>query len=124
MYKFILTSLAALTMVLVASCGSVPLAGRSSKGEKFVGSATATPVSGTFKLISASGLRCYGVYNPWEHPGLIKNFTFKCTDGRYGTGRIAMNPDLKSGIGIGKANDGTTFDLAIGWSVQQIHYEW
>jgi hypothetical protein len=37
MYKFILTSLAALTMVLVASCGSVPLAGRSSKGEKFVG---------------------------------------------------------------------------------------
>jgi hypothetical protein len=61
------------------------------------------------------------MYNPWDHPGLIKKFTFKCTDGRYGTGTIAMNPDLKSGIGLGKANDGTTFDLAIGWSVQQIH---
>lgn len=82
--------------VSLTSCISVPLAARSDKGEKFVGSANATPFGGTFEFVSANGLRCYGTYNPWDHPGNMKKaLTFKCSDGRYGTGTIALNHDLE-----------------------------
>jgi hypothetical protein len=43
---------------------------------------------------------------------------------RYGTGTITRDPMGQSGIGIGQANDGTTFDFAMGVATQQIHYEW
>ena len=50
-----------------------------------------------FKLISVSGLRCSGVYNPRDHPGLIKNFTFKRTDGSmpfHGPARLSLCANL------------------------------
>jgi hypothetical protein len=122
-FKTLSTLLAIGTIASLTSCVSVPVAARSSEGEKFVGSATAELTSGHFELVSARGVRCYGTYNQWD-PSISLDFKFKCSDGRYGTGTITRDPMGQSGIGIGQANDGTTFDFAMGVATQQIHYEW
>ena len=103
---------------------SVPVAAKTSNGEKFIGSATASLVGkGTFELTSAKGLRCYGTYNQWD-PTTTLNVAFKTTDGRYGTALISRDATGMSGIGIGRANDRTTFDFYMGNSISQIQYGW
>jgi len=92
---------------------SVPVAAKTSNGQKFIGSATASLSSGTFLLTAANGLRCYGIYNQWD-PSTTIHVAFKTTDGRYGTALISRNATGMSGIGIGRANDGTTFDFSMG----------
>ena len=116
--KPFLTLLASLT---VGACVSVPIVAKTSTGEKFVGSATATPMSGTFELTSARGLRCWGTYNQWD-PSATLAVKFQASDGHYGTALIARDAQRTSGIGTGIANDGTRFDFfmgdAIAWHVR------
>jgi hypothetical protein len=92
-------------------------------GEKFLGSATASLTSGTFELTSVDGLRCWGTYNQWD-PSTTLRVNFKASDGRYGTALIARDSTGTSGIGTGKANDGTTFDFYMGNSINQIQPTW
>ena len=90
---------------------SVPVAAKTSNGQNFIGSATASLSNGTFLLTAANCLHCYGIYNQWD---LSIHVAFKTTDGRYGTALISRNATGMSGIGIGTANDGTTFDFSMG----------
>jgi hypothetical protein len=105
----------------LSSCVSVPVIARTRTGEKFVGSATASLVSGTFELTSARGLRCWGTYNQWD-PAASLVLRFHLSDGRSGTGLIARDALRTSGIGTGVANDGEQFDFwmgdAIAWHVR------
>jgi hypothetical protein len=110
------------TTLLVSGCVSVPVVAKSDKGEKFVGSATATLVSGTFEATSPStGTVCWGTYNQWDYSPTL-SVAFKTSDGRWGTGIIARDASGTSGIGTGMANDGTKFDFwmgnAIAWHVR------
>ena len=91
---------------------SVPVAAKTSNGQKFIGSSTASLSSGTFLLTAANGLHCYGICNQWD-PSTTIHVAFKTTDGRYGTALISRNATGMSGIGIGMANDGTTFDFSM-----------
>ena len=100
---------------------SVPVAAKTSNGQTFVGSATASLASGTFLLTAANGLHCYGICNQWD-PSTTIHVAFKTTDGRYGTALISRDATGMSGIGIGMANDGTTFDFSMGNPIGQIQY--
>lgn len=97
----------------LSGCVTVPVVAKTSTGEKFLGSATASLTSGTFELTSVDGLRCWGTYNQWD-PSTTLRVNFKASDGRYGTALIARDSTGTSGIGTGKANDGTTFDFYMG----------
>ena len=119
-FLFVIAITAALAL---SGCISVPVAARTNTGQKFIGSADATFAGGTFNLISANGVRCYGTYNPWEQ-ALTKTLKFCTTDGRYGVAVLTADATQKNGVGIGQANDGTTFDFCFGAAVQQIQYNW
>ena len=42
----------------------------------------------------------------------------------YGIAVLTADATQKNGVGIGQANDGTTFDFCFGAAVQQIQYNW
>ena len=107
----------------LSGCVTVPVVAKTSTGEKFLGSATASLTSGTFELTSVDGLRCWGTYDQWD-PSTTLRVDFKASDGRYGTALIARDSTGTSGIGTGKANDGTTFDFYMGNSINQIQSTW
>jgi len=114
---------AAILALALAGCVSVPLAAKSSTGEKFLGSATATPFSGNFELSSLDGKRCWGKYNQWDYSNSLR-VNFKISDGRTGTAIIVRDATLQSGIGSGKDSKGATFDFLMGDSVSQAQLAW
>ena len=93
-FLFIIAITAALAL---SGCISVPVAARTNTGQKFIGSADATFAGGTFNLVSANGVRCYGTYNPWEQ-ALTKTLKFSTTDGRYGVFHREERPTLERNI--------------------------
>ena len=117
--------MAALIVALFLSgCISVPIAAKSANGEKFLGSATATPFSGTFHASSLNGVRCWGTYNPWD-PAPDLPVTFKLSDGRVGQAIIVRDFSGVSGMGVGKTSDGEKFDFWMGNSINdQVRSAW
>jgi len=109
--------------VALAGCVSAPVAAKSSKGEKFLGTADATPFKGTFKLMSLEGVTVEGTYNQYSEAKMLPvNFTV--SDGRQGTAMILRDKTLRSGLGSGKTTDGTTYDFLMGDSVSQAKLDW
>lgn len=104
-------------------CASVPLAGKSSKGEKFMGQATVTPTGGTFSATSLDGVTISGTYNPWEFKKALP-VKFTSSDGRTGTAIILRDETGASGMGSGKSTDGTTYEFFMGKSIRQYQSEW
>jgi hypothetical protein len=120
--RYAITVLAA--VLALQGCISVPIAAKSSKGEKFLGSATATPFSGTFHASSLNGVRCWGTYNPWDYsPDLPVKF--QLSDGRVGQAIIVRDLSGISGMGVGKTSDGEKFDFWMGLSINdQVRSQW
>ena len=115
--------LLAITMCigLPACAVTVPCAAKASNGMTFIGSATATMSSqpGSFTLYSANGLKCYGTYNQWD-TSLTIQVPFSVSDGRHGVATVSRDGTGLSAIGLGQANDGTTFTFLMGAAMQQI----
>lgn len=80
-------------------------------------------MTGTFELTSVDGVRCWGTYNQWSESKMLK-VKFKASDGREGTAMIARTAGGRSGVGSGKANDGTKFDFFMGDSISQVGMAW
>jgi hypothetical protein len=110
---------------LPACAVTVPCAAKASNGMTFIGSATATMSSkpGSFTLYSASGLKCYGTYNQWN-TNLTIQVPFYVSDGRHGLATVSRDGTGLNAIGVGRANDGTTFTFLMGDAMRQIHSEW
>ena len=109
--------------VALVGCVSAPVAAKSSRGEKFLGTANATPFSGTFELTSLDGVTVDGTYNQFSDAKLLR-VDFTMSDGRHGTAMILRDRTLRSGMGSGKTTDGTTFDFLMGDSVSQAQVAW
>jgi len=116
-------SLAIICLCLVG-CISVPVAAKSDKGEKYLGSATATLFSGSFEATSLSGVHLTGTYNPWiTSPDLP--ITFKLSDGRTGHAIVLRDRTGASGMGSGQTSDGTKYDFWMGNAIpEQIKTTW
>ena len=123
----IITAIATVvTAIGVSACAvTVPCAAKSSTGETFIGSATApmSPSPGTFELYSAKGVRCYGTYNQWDY-NLTIRVPFQVSDGRHGIATVSRDNTGVNAIGVGQANDGTTFTFLMGDSMRQIQSQW
>jgi len=119
-----LPHLALICLLALSGCVSVPVAAKSNRGENFMGSASATPFSGTFEATSLSGVRCWGKYNPWiSTPDLP--ITFQMSDGRTGHAIILRDATGMSGFGTGLASDGSKFTFFMGRAInEQIKTDW
>jgi hypothetical protein len=91
--------------ILLQGCAvSVPAMAEMERGEKFIGTTTATPLGGTYNLQSLDGKFVSGTYNPWD-TSTTRVFNFSISDGR--TGRVIVNRTSDtSGYGIGKLSTG------------------
>ena len=124
--KHTVLTILVLTALSCAGCAvTVPCAAKDSNGMTFIGSATATMSSkpGSFELYSANGLRCYGTYNQWDY-NLTVRVPFYVSDGRHGIATVSRDNTGKNAIGVGQANDGTTFTFLMGSAMQQIQSQW
>ncbi len=124
--KHTVLSILVLTALSCAGCAvTVPCAAKASNGMTFIGSATATmsPKPGSFELYSATGLRCYGTYNQWDY-NLTIRVPFYVSDGRHGIATVSRDNTGRNAIGVGQANDGTTFTFLMGAAMQQIQSQW
>jgi hypothetical protein len=125
MTRFVIILMIFVTLTCVGCTVTVPCAAKASNGMTFIGSATATMSSkpGTFELYSANGLRCYGTYNQWD-TNLMIRVPFYVSDGRRGIATVSRDNTGLNAIGVGQANDGTTFTFFMGAAIQQIQSQW
>ena len=124
--KHTVLTILVLTALSCAGCAvTVPCAAKASNGMTFIGSATATMSSkpGSFTLYSANGLKCYGTYNQWDD-NLTIQVPFYVSDGRHGVATVTRDGTGMNAIGVGQANDGTTFTFLMGAAMQQIQSQW
>lgn len=88
----------------LTSCMTVPAVAKTESGEMFMGTTTASLVSGTYKMTSLEGKTIEGTYNPYNS-SKSRIFEFKVSDGR--TGRVIVNSiSDTAGWGIGKLSTG------------------
>lgn len=101
---------------LLTGCASytVPAAVRTSTGEVFVGTTTASLRGGTFEVQNPDeSVRCTGNYDALDtRPTISAPVT--CTDGRSGTAIVTRTQDMQAGSGIITLSDGTTGEVAFG----------
>jgi hypothetical protein len=112
----------ALTLIACAglsACVSVPIVAKTSTGQYFVGDCTGSAFgSAKINAYSTDGTRVTANWNPWEaHRGRSLQLPFQVSDGRFGTAIVSMHPSGYGSMGIGKANDGTTFKFFAGHSM-------
>lgn len=112
--KSFISSLA--LVLFLGACGgafSVPVAVKTSKGQTLHGTAVATVKAGTFEVKNDKGLSCSGTYDPQSMERTMV-VSLDCSDGRRGTANIQRDSTLANGIGQGKFNDGTKFEVGFG----------
>ena len=89
----------------LSSCAlSAPAVAKTERGEMFMGTITASLVSGNYELSSIDGKTIKGTYNPYNM-SKSRIFEFRISDGR--TGKVIVNSisDV-SGWGMGKLSTG------------------
>ncbi|MBN8711963.1 MAG: hypothetical protein BGO12_16360 [Verrucomicrobia bacterium 61-8] len=98
-----------------AGCVTVPIEAKTSKGQKFYGSAKAHifAVNGTFEMVSVDGLKAWGKY-PVAKSEVVIPFTFTMSDGRTGKGIFLRQGSLNNGKGSGEISDGTKMEFQFG----------
>jgi hypothetical protein len=122
--KYTVLTILVPTALSFAGCAvTVPCAAKASNGMTFIGSATApiSPKPGRFELYSATGLKCYGTYNQWDY-NLTIQVPFYVSAGRHGIATVSRDNTGRNAIGVGQANDGTTFTFLVGAAMQQIQF--
>lgn len=98
-----------------AGCVTVPIEAKTSKGQRFYGSAKAHifAVNGTFEMTSVEGLKAWGTY-PVAKSEVVIPFTFTMSDGRTGKGIFLRQGSLNNGKGSGEISDGTKMEFQFG----------
>ena len=112
--RLVLGLAASAALMGCATSFTVPAAVRTTKGEMFYGSTTASTTGGHFEVNEMNGrARCSGTYDPWDNRRTISS-SFTCTDGRSGTITVTRRTDGVGGTGSVRMNDGTTGFAAFG----------
>lgn len=101
--------------LVLAGCGtySTPAAVQISGGRQMVGTATAAASGGTFHVTDGQGFSCDGTYDAYDTSRDISAPVI-CSDGRTGFVTLHRTPDLLSGSGDFRLNDGTGGNVAFG----------
>ena len=109
--KYLLT--AACLFALTGCALTTPVLVKTSNGDEFLGSATASALSGSFEVVDSNGLKCHGAFDP-NDGNVMMTVKITCDDGRHGVIYMQRNAILGAGTGIGKMSDGTKIKVLTG----------